>query len=143
MGSSNRRDRDRTTTRTAWVVAMLAIACLRCGGGSEPAPLRVGVVGAPAQGDVLGAADLAVREVDSVGGIDGRVVETPTIDVGNDFAILRAGVTRMIDEGVVAIVGAQTSATTLEVADLFLQTNDVVLRHIGRVRGDEIEPFLV
>jgi len=96
----------------AIVVSLIAIAACR-GDGREP--LRVGVVGW--EGDPVGAARLALREVNAIGGIDGRVVIVDSIVTGGDSAIALSGVHRMLDEGVVAVIGGPTSATTLAIAD--------------------------
>jgi len=100
---------------SAATVAGFVVMALSCKDATDP-PILIG--GIEATGDPVGAAELALREVNAAGGVAGRTVEMPGSAIGQDPLVAPAVVQQMIDDGVVAIVGPQTSAGTLLVADL-------------------------
>jgi len=102
----------RTMVATA---AGFSLVFFACSDAASP-PIRIG--GIHTIDDPVGAAGLALREVNAAGGIDGRTVEMPGRAIGNDPSIAPDVVQDLIDEGVVAFVGPQTSASTLAVAEL-------------------------
>ncbi len=107
-------------------------ACALLGCSSEPslpegtyAPVKVGVVTSLSGGlESLGpgwaqAALLAEQEANSAGGVlPGRLVQLVVADDGTDPAIGRAAAARLVDDGVVAVVGAAGSDVTLSVAEV-------------------------
>lgn len=100
-------------TGSGWLAATIAIG--GCGGG-DARPLRIGVLTSSA-GDPVGSASLAVREVEAAGGIASRSIVVEGVTTGQDLPLTASSAARMIDEGVVALVGPQTSAGVLEIAD--------------------------
>lgn len=91
----------------------------------ELAPVKIGVVTSLSGGleglgpGWLNAALLAEQEANAAGGVlPGRPLELVVADDGTSPDIGRAAAERLIDEGVVAVIGAAASKVTLQVAEV-------------------------
>jgi branched-chain amino acid transport system substrate-binding protein len=99
-------------------VLLVVLACAGAGGCRRQEPIRLGfVAGLTGRHYDLGVscrngAQLAVDDLNAAGGIAGRPVELLVEDDAQDPATARRVVQRLIDAGVVAIVGHCTSAMT-------------------------------
>jgi branched-chain amino acid transport system substrate-binding protein len=109
-----------TPERLAPLLAVLLAAC------SKGAPLKVGLVtGLSGRYYDLGVSsrngvELAVKEVNAAGGVNGRPIELIVRDDAQDPDTARRAVSELVQAGVVAIVGHATSsmaAATLPIVD--------------------------
>lgn len=66
---------------------------------------------------LLNAANLAVKHINQAGGVLGRRVDSISADSGTSAAVAAVNASRLIDEGVSAIVGPLASHVTLAVAE--------------------------
>jgi len=100
------------------VVAASLFAC-----GAEPAPIRLGLAGPfeQSRGESMRlAAELAVREINDAGGIDGRPLELVVRDDGADAERAVPIAREFVDDPtVIAVVGHLTSGTTLAAASTY------------------------
>ncbi len=99
-------------------------AITACGGGEEREPLTLGYLtdlSGPASEYAhvwRNGADLAIRHINEAGGVHGRDVILVAADTGADPARAVEQARRLIDdEGVDALVGPPSSATTIAVAN--------------------------
>jgi branched-chain amino acid transport system substrate-binding protein len=92
------------------------------GGGGSGEPIKIGMVSSltgPAAafgGPMRDAAQAVFDDINDDGGILGRDVELVVYDDETDPTKAAQGATELADEGVVAIIGAVTSSTTLALA---------------------------
>lgn len=107
------------------LVLMLALA----GCGQDARPIRIGLAGP--FGDEVGApmrraAELAVEQINDGGGIANRPVELVILDDGGDPDSAVAVAARLVQEGIVAVVGHVYSGTTLAAAPVYGAGTDPV-----------------
>jgi branched-chain amino acid transport system substrate-binding protein len=94
----------------------LALAALAAASCSKPAPIKVGMVtGLSGRHYDLGLSsrngvELALKQVNAAGGVNGRPIELLVRDDGQDPAMARRAVEELIQAGVVAIIGHATSS---------------------------------
>jgi branched-chain amino acid transport system substrate-binding protein len=94
----------------------LALAALAAASCSKPAPLKVGLVtGLSGRHYDLGLSsrngvELALRQLNAAGGVNGRPVELLVRDDGQDPELARRAVEELVQAGVVAIIGHATSS---------------------------------
>ncbi len=115
MSAFGRRHRRRVPLVSAVLLAL--VAC-------SPAdrPIRIGLAGPftdPVGAPMLRAAELAVDEINQSGGINGRPIELVTRDDYGDADSAVSAATRLVDAGVVAVVGHVFSGTTLASAPVY------------------------
>lgn len=103
------------------MVVAVAAAVL-AGGCGEPDPIRIGFVGTfsgRAPDLAVGGRDgalLLIEQINAQGGIDGRALELVVDDDRNDPAEVVAANRRLIEQGVVAIIGHMTSQMSVAAA---------------------------
>lgn len=106
-----------------WLVALLMSACVQA-----PPVVKVGLVG-PFEGrqrevgyDVIYSARLAVREINSQGGIVGHRVALVALDDGGDPELAReTAVSLTLDPAVIAVVGHWQPETTAVAAPIYAE----------------------
>lgn len=111
---------------TALVVATWALAAACQPERPSPLePVRIGTIGSTSGalatfGDALqNAIELATEAVNAAGGVfDGRPVELMAVDSASDPATAAARAAELVEAGVVAIVGPETSGQSLEVLEV-------------------------
>lgn len=117
------------------LVVFLGLALLLVGGGCKPQPqkaIRLGLAinlsgeGGAAGEHIRAGALLAVERVNAGGGINGRPLELLVEDDGNTEEGIRAADGRLIDAGVVAIIGHSFSANTLIAYPLVTSRNTLL-----------------
>lgn len=116
-------------------VAVAASALTACGGSSAStagsaagsaaasgSTIKVGVLG-PLTGDnsvygqaVVNGASLYIKQVNADGGVNGKQLEVITMDEQGDETQAVTCFTKMVDQGITALVGDVTTAPTLAVA---------------------------
>ncbi|WP_305041812.1 ABC transporter substrate-binding protein [Geoalkalibacter sp.] len=100
------------------VILSIAPGCRR----QEPIPIGFlgGLTGRVADLGIAGrdGAILAVEERNRAGGIHGRLLELRIADDAQDELTARAALQKLLDEGVVAVIGPMTSAMALAVQPL-------------------------
>ena len=121
-----RRLRRDSRRRLSGIVALATTAAFMtaCGsdaeaGGDGDGPLVVGVnmsltgpFAAIGESEMRGI-ELAVKEINADGGVDGRQIELKKLDDASDPARATTNVRQLISDGVVAILGPTTGSTTL------------------------------
>jgi branched-chain amino acid transport system substrate-binding protein len=91
-------------------------------GGGTGGPIKVGMVssltgpGAAFGVPMRNAAEATIDDINADGGVLGQDIELVVFDDATDPTRAAQGATELIDEGVVAIIGAVTSSTTLALA---------------------------
>ena len=109
-----------------WFVSVLPWGCR-----SSTEPIVIGIVGPFSQ--VRGrsmrlAAELAVREINDNGGVNGRPLRLSAVDDSAQTAsAIRAATVLRDDPSVVAVVGHLTSGTTLAAAPIYHASNNPVV----------------
>ena len=104
------------------LVTMLAVACLAgLGCAKKSNTIKVGILG-PHTGDyavyglaVRNGAQLYFDQVNASGGINGKQVETIVYDQKGDSTEAITAFTRMVDEGITALVGDVLTGNTIAV----------------------------
>ena len=115
-------------------VAVAASALTACGGSSAStagsaagaaasgSTIKVGVLG-PLTGDnsvygqaVINGASLYIKQVNADGGVNGKQLEIITMDEQGDATQAVTSFTKMVDQGITALVGDVTTTPTLAVA---------------------------
>jgi branched-chain amino acid transport system substrate-binding protein len=117
-------------------VGVLSVGMVACGGGSDSGsggnagssePIKIGslhpLTGSSAiEGQVMDAAvKMAVEDINANGGIaclDGRQLEVVAADTTGDPDVGQTAMQRMLDEGVVAVIGAFNSAVTTNIVSV-------------------------
>jgi ABC-type branched-subunit amino acid transport system substrate-binding protein len=125
----------------ARIPLLLLVLSIISGCQSVAPVVKVGLVG-PFEGryrdigyDVLYSARLAVREINSVGGIDGTRIALVALDDGGNPEYAQATAkSLLIDPGVVAVVGHWLPETTAKAISIYKQGN------LAFLSGGE-EPF--
>lgn len=135
------------TVMAALLFAFTAFAFAACGGddgdggGESSEPIKIGVlmdlsqtygfIGEPALAGVRTAADAINRD----GGINGREIELIVQDDRSDVANARTLYQQMVDEGAVAVIGPNASATLVPLAPLIekLEVPDVSLAAVSEL----------
>ncbi|MFZ5761466.1 MAG: ABC transporter substrate-binding protein, partial [Thermodesulfobacteriota bacterium] len=103
---------------TVFVLLVLAAGAASCRPGAQE-PIRLGLAinlsgqGGEAGEHIRAGSLLAVEEINARGGINGRPLQLLVEDDGNTEAGVVAADNRLIDAGVVAIIGHSFSANTL------------------------------
>ena len=126
MGTISRRD----FMKMSGAIAGMAVLA-GCGGGSgssssdggsEGGSIKVGLLG-PYSGDVAqyglavrNGAELYVKQVNEAGGINGKQIELDTMDEKGDSTEAVNAYNKMVEDGVVAILGDVTSTPSIAVA---------------------------
>lgn len=137
----------------ALLMAVPVVLVSACGGGSgadgsgEGDPIQIGVISSltgPAASfgiPLLGAAEATVRDINADGGVLGRDIELVVYDDETDPTSAAQGATELIDDGVVAIIGAVTSSTTLAFAPIAASSEIPVIAIAGAaaVTADDAE----
>ena len=113
----------------AATLGILALASLAACGGRGP--IRIGMMGT--FGDPLGkpqrfGAQLAVKQINDNGGIDGRMLEIVEADDKADKDSAVTAATTLVEAGVVAVVGGSFSGPTIAAAPVFNDPRDPVLQ---------------
>ncbi|WP_305045262.1 ABC transporter substrate-binding protein [Geoalkalibacter sp.] len=104
-----------------WLLILILTAPLGC---RRPEPIAVGFLGGltgrVADLGIAGrdGAILAVEERNRAGGIHGRLLELRIADDAQDELTARAALQKLLDEGVVAVIGPMTSSMALAVQPL-------------------------
>jgi branched-chain amino acid transport system substrate-binding protein len=93
------------------------------------------------------AAQLAVAEINKAGGIDGKQVELVIYDNAYDTAKAVENSQKLIQEGVVAILGSATSAPTMAIGPVALESEVLTITPSGTnakvtMNGDVVNPFV-
>jgi branched-chain amino acid transport system substrate-binding protein len=93
------------------------------------------------------AAQLAVAEINEAGGIDGKQVELVIYDNAYDTAKAVENSQKLIQEGVVAILGSATSAPTMAIGPVALESEVLTITPSGTnakvtMNGDVVNPFV-
>lgn len=93
------------------------------------------------------AAQLAVDEINKAGGIDGKQVELVIYDNAYDTAKAVENSQKLIQEGVVAILGSATSAPTMAIGPVALESEVLTITPSGTnakvtMNGDVVNPFV-
>jgi branched-chain amino acid transport system substrate-binding protein len=106
----------------------LLAGTLSCGG---QAPIRIGLMST--FGDPLGkplrfGAELAVKEINDAGGIDGRLLELVEAEDGANVDTAVAAATTLANSDVVAVIGGAFSGPTLGAAPVFNDVRNPVLQ---------------
>lgn len=103
------------------LVLILAVACLAGCGKSSSDTIKVGILG-PYTGDyaqyglaVRNGAQLYIDQVNAAGGINGKQIETIVYDEKGDSTEAITAFTRMVDEGITALIGDVLSGNTMAV----------------------------
>jgi branched-chain amino acid transport system substrate-binding protein len=103
-------------------ISSLALGVLLAGCAGADQPIRLGVAGPfsdPVGGPMRMAAELAVAEINAVGGVDGRLLELVTRDdFGDPDSAVRVAAS-LAAEGVVAVIGHVYSGTTLAASPVY------------------------
>lgn len=117
-------------------VGLLSVTMVACGsddsgsggdGGNSSEPIKIGslhpLTGSSAiEGQVMDAAvKMAVEDINADGGIDcldGRELEVVAADTTGDPDVGQTAMQRMLDEGVVAVIGAFNSAVTTNIVSV-------------------------
>ncbi len=102
---------------------LLATAILIVAGCSRNTPIRIGLAGPFSEDRATSmrqAAELAVREINGRGGVDGRTIELVVMDDSADADIALQVARQLYDtRNLVAVVGHLTSGTTLAAAPIY------------------------
>ena len=138
------------------LAALLVISGLTaCAAETEEAPdvIKIGV-NLELTGDVSvygvperNAFEQAVSEVNAQGGIDGKLVELVIYDNAYDQAKAVQNTEKLIEDGVVAILGSATSGMTMAIAPLAKDNGLVVFTPSGTnsavtMDGDVVNPYV-
>ena len=138
------------------LAALLVISGLTaCAAETEEAPdvIKIGV-NLELTGDVSvygvperNAFEQAVSEVNAKGGIDGKLVELVVYDNAYDQAKAVQNTEKLIEDGVVAILGSATSGMTMAIAPLAKDNGLVVFTPSGTnsavtMDGDVVNPYV-
>ena len=138
------------------LAALLVISGLTaCAAETEEAPdvIKIGV-NLELTGDVSvygvperNAFEQAVSEVNAKGGIDGKIVELVIYDNAYDQAKAVQNTEKLIEDGVVAILGSATSGMTMAIAPLAKDNGLVVFTPSGTnsavtMDGDVVNPYV-
>jgi ABC-type branched-subunit amino acid transport system substrate-binding protein/glycosylphosphatidylinositol transamidase (GPIT) subunit GPI8 len=116
-----------------WLVISLAILSLLVAGctrtPSSGGTLRIGVMlplSGPESRDYRLPLEWALENINDAGGVDGKRLELVYVDIASEDL---AEVTRRLaaDDSILAVIGADTSKTTYEVASAFVQAQKVLI----------------
>src|SRR4030067_3227743 len=84
----------------------------------NPRPLKIGIIG-PETGEdaeigltILAGVELAVKEFNNAGGIDGKKIEIVHVDNKSDSRLTQIAVQQLIKEQVIAMIAAPTGWST-------------------------------
>jgi branched-chain amino acid transport system substrate-binding protein len=93
------------------------------------------------------AAELAVKEINAAGGIDGKEVELVIYDNAYDTAKAVENSQKLIQDGVVAILGSATSAPTMAIGPVALENEVLTITPSGSnlkvtLNGTAVNPFV-
>lgn len=115
---------------TAAGLLTLALAIAGCGG--EKRPILIGWGGGPLNDSTvspsLHAAELAIDEINAAGGIQGRPLRLVILEDGGEADSAVRVATRLVDSGVVAVIGHIYSSTTLAAAPVYNNPDNPVLQ---------------
>lgn len=114
-----------------WGTALLIAAALS-GCGESDRPILIGWGGGPLNDSTvtpsLHSARLAIEEINQAGGIRGRPLELLVMDdIGESDSAVNVA-TRLVDAGVVAVIGHIYSSTTLAAAHVYNRPDQPVLQ---------------
>ncbi len=139
---------------SALLMAVPVVLLSACGGdagaegdGGGGGPIKVGLISSltgPAATfgvPLRGAVEASVRDINDNGGVLGREIELVVHDDETDPTTAAQGATELVDEGVVAIIGAVTSSTTLAFAPIAASAEIPVIAIAGAaaVTADDAE----
>ncbi|NME36664.1 MULTISPECIES: ABC transporter substrate-binding protein [Fusobacterium] len=117
------------TTMTLLGLSLLMVACGGKQEAKEAGVIKIGGLG-PLTGPVAvygvsatNGAKLAFEEINKAGGVLGKQIEFVLLDEKGDSTEAVTAYNRLIDEGIVALVGDITSKPTLAVAEIAAQDN--------------------
>ncbi len=111
-----------------------------CGGAKETAQSDVVKIGglAPLTGSLAiygvtttNGADLAVKEINENGGINGKKIEYTVLDTKGDATESVMAYNKLVDNGAVAVIGDITSKPTVAVAEIAAQDNMPMITPTG------------
>lgn len=135
---------------TKYLILLLAFSLTllsSCGGdddgngNGDGDAIRIGVI-APLTGGLesygvgtRNAVELAVKEINAAGGINGQTVQVIVEDTGLDTALAAAGAARLIADGCVGIIGAVSSGVSIHVSQ-----NQTAPNNIPQISGASTSP---
>jgi branched-chain amino acid transport system substrate-binding protein len=115
----------------AWLAIFVA-AGLAGGCGRDHSPIKIGWGGGPLNDSTvvpsLHTAQLAIEEINAGGGINGRPLELVIIEDGGEADSAVRVATRLVNAGVVAVIGHIYSSTTLAAAPVYNDPRNPVLQ---------------
>lgn len=117
--------------KTRWLALLvLAVTVTAC--GPDRRPIKVGWGGGPLNDSTvapsLHTAELAIEEINAAGGINGRPLELVVMEDGGETDSAVRVATRLVDAGVVAVIGHIYSSTTLAAAPVYNDVTNPVLQ---------------
>ncbi|MEP7326335.1 MAG: ABC transporter substrate-binding protein [Gemmatimonadota bacterium] len=115
---------------TAAGLLTLGLAIAGCGGDKRP--ILIGWGGGPLNDSTvspsLHTAELAISEINAAGGIHGRPLRLVILDDGGDADSAVRVASRLVDSGVVAVIGHIYSSTTLAAAPVYNDPRNPVIQ---------------
>lgn len=115
---------------TAAGLLTLGLAIAGCGGDTRP--ILIGWGGGPLNDSTvtpsLHTAELAIAEINAAGGIHGRPLRLVILEDGGEPDSAVRVATRLVDSGVVAVIGHIYSSTTLAAAPVYNNPDNPVLQ---------------
>jgi branched-chain amino acid transport system substrate-binding protein len=115
---------------TAAGLLTLGLAIAGCGGDTRP--ILIGWGGGPLNDSTvapsLHTAELAIAEINAAGGIHGRPLRLVILEDGGEPDSAVRVATRLVDSGVVAVIGHIYSSTTLAAAPVYNNPHNPVLQ---------------
>ena len=109
---------------------ILGLAIAGCGGDQRP--ILIGWGGGPLNDSTvspsLHTAELAIAEINAAGGIHGRPLKLVILEDGGEADSAVRVATRLVDSGVVAVIGHIYSSTTLAAAPVYNNPGNPVLQ---------------
>jgi branched-chain amino acid transport system substrate-binding protein len=115
---------------TAAGLLTLGLAIAGCGGDARP--ILIGWGGGPLNDSTvspsLHTAELAIAEINAAGGIHGRPLRLVILEDGGEADSAVRVATRLVDSGVVAVIGHIYSSTTLAAAPVYNNPANPVLQ---------------
>ncbi|HSE68517.1 MAG TPA: ABC transporter substrate-binding protein [Gemmatimonadales bacterium] len=111
------------------IPSLLLLSLAACGDGGGP--IRIGLAGPfsdPVGAPMKRAAEMAVEEINTAGGVQGRPLELVMRDDFGDPDSAVAVAAALVAEKVVAVIGHVYSGTTLAAAPVYNEGNDPVVQ---------------
>jgi branched-chain amino acid transport system substrate-binding protein len=120
------------TSRWAPVAGLLAAALVLTACGGDKRPILIGWGGGPLNDSTvspsLHSAELAIEEINQAGGIKGRPLQLLVMEDGGEEDSALHVASRLVEAGVVAVIGHIYSSTTLAAAPVYNDPRNPVLQ---------------